>query len=292
MMNLYKAGEIDAVYNHVVPMAWFDRIKDLDDYMNAPEAANEYYVFNTVRGPTTDVKVRRAFNMAIDKVALAEFRRVAKPLTAFVPEGIFPGYPSPRGDPFDVTRARALLAEAGYTDRNGQYDPSRFPVNDVELTYNTLESNRQVAEFLQAQWRQNLGLTVPLKNMEFRTFLTLRRKLDYRGVARGAWVGDYMDPFTFLDLFSTKGGNNSTGWFDPKYAQMLKDANREPDPQRRYELLARAEAYLLEAQPVIPLVTPATNWMKKPYVMGMYANPVTIHPWKYVYIEHDPSKWN
>ena len=119
---------------------------------------------------------------------------------------------------------------------------------------------------------------MPLKNMEFRTFLTLRRKLEYRGVARGAWVGDYMDPFTFLDLFSTKGGNNSTGWFDPKYAQMLKDANREPDPQRRYELLARAEAYLLEAQPVIPLVTPATNWMKKPYVMGMYANPVTIHP--------------
>ena len=117
MMNLYKAGEIDAVYNHVVPMAWFDRIKELDDYMNAPEAANEYYLFNTARGPMTDVKVRRAFNMAIDKVALAEFRRVAKPLTAFVPEGIFPGYPSPRGDPFDVTRARALLAEAGYTRR-------------------------------------------------------------------------------------------------------------------------------------------------------------------------------
>ena len=110
-----------------------------------------------------------------------------------------------------------MLAEAGYRDASGEYDPSRFPVSDVELTYNTAESNRQVAEFVQAQWRQNLGLTVPLKNMEFRTFLDRRRRLEYRGVARGGWVGDYMDPFTFLDLFSTKDGNNGTGWFDPKY---------------------------------------------------------------------------
>jgi ABC-type oligopeptide transport system substrate-binding subunit len=57
-------------------------------------------------------------------------------------------------------------------------------------------------------------------------------------------------------------------------------------------MLARAEAYLLEVQPVVPLVTQATNWIKKPYVKGMYANPLTIHPWKYVYIEHDPTKWD
>ena len=48
---------------------------------------------------------------------------------------------------------------------------------------------------------------------------------------------------------------------------------------------------LLDAQPVIPLATSSTNWMKKPYVKGMYPNPVTLHAWKFVYIEHDPSKW-
>ena len=60
----------------------------------------------------------------------------------------------------------------------------------------------------------------------------------------------------------------------------------------RFALLARAEKYLLEAQPVLPLLTQGTNWLKKPYVQGMYANPITIHPWKYVYIEHDPSRWH
>lgn len=291
MMNLYKAGELDAVYNHVVPVAWLDRIAHLRDYMNAPEAANEYYMFNATRPPFDDVRVRKAFNMAVDKVALAEFRRVAKPLRGFVPEGIYPGYPHPGGDPFDVERARQLLAEAGYRDSSGAFDPSAFPVREVEITYNTSESNRQVAEFVQAQWRQNLGLTVPLRNMEFRTYLGLRAEGDYRGVVRAGWVGDYMDPFTFLDIFSTPGGNNATGWFDPRYVQMLRNANMEADPARRFELLARAEAYLLDAQPVMPLLTAATNWMKKPYVMGMHANPVTIHQWKHVYIERDPAKW-
>ena len=292
MMNLYKAGEVDATFNHTVPVAWHDRISGLDDYMDAPEAAIEYYLLNVTRPPMNDVRVRRAFNAAVDKDALAHFKRTAKLLTGFVPEGVFPGYPHPRGDAFDIERARALLAEAGYRDASGRYDPSAFPAGEVEVTYNTSESNRQVAEFMQAQWRQHLGIVVPLRNMEFRTFLGVRNRREYRGIARGGWVGDYMDPITFLDLFSTPEGNNGTGWFDPKYADMLRAANREPDSGKRYEMLARAEAYLLEAQPIVPLVTQATNWIKKPYVKGMYANPLTIHPWKYVYIEHDPAKWN
>jgi ABC-type oligopeptide transport system substrate-binding subunit len=291
MMNLYKAGEVDAVYNHIPPAAWIDRLRMTKDHMDKPESAIDYYQINTLRPPMTDIRVRKAFNMAIDKVGLAAYQRTIKPLTAFTPEGIFPGYPQPAGDPFDVQRARALLAEAGYRDASGTYAPSTFPIADVELTYNTTERNRQIAEYVQAQWKQNLGLTVPLKNMEWKTFLDYRAKLEFKGIARSGWVGDYMDPYTFLDLFTTKTGDNGTGWFDLDYVAAVRAANREPDPSKRYQLLARAEKILLDAQPVIPLGTSSTNWMKKPYVKGMYPNPVTIHAWKFVYIEHDPAKW-
>ena len=291
MLNLYKAGEVDAIYNHTVPAAWHDRISPLKDYMNAPESAVEYYQFNVTHPPMNDLRVRKAFNHAVDKAALARLKRSAKVLTGFVPSGIFPGYPYPKGDDFDVARAKALLVEAGYKDANGQYDPSTFPQTSIEVLYNTAENNRVTAEFMQAQWRQNLGITVQLRNMEFRTFLGVRNRREYKGIARAGWVGDYMDPVTFLDLFSTPEGNNGTGWFTPEYARMLADANREPDPARRYAMLAKAESYLLAAQPVLPLLTTGTNWLKKPYVQGLYANPVTIHPWKYVYIEHDPSRW-
>lgn len=292
MMNLYKAGDVDAVFNHTVPAAWVDDIRGYKDYMDAPEVATEYYMFNTTRAPMTDVRVRKAFNMAIDKMSLAKYRRTQKANTSFTPEGIFPDYPRPKGDPFDVDRAKALLVEAGYRDAAGRYDPSRFPVADVELTYNTNESNRQVAEFVQAQWKQNLGLTIPLKNMEWKTFLASRAALDYKGISRGAWVGDYMDPFSFLALFATVAGDNGTGWFDPKYAALLEAANHETDPQKRYARLAEAEKMMLDVQPVAPLTTTSTNWMKKPYVKGMYANPQTLHAWKFVYIEHDPAKWD
>ena len=148
-----------------------------------------------------------------------------------------------------------------------------------------------MAEWMQAQWKQNLGITVPLRNMEWKTFLDARAKLEYKGFSRGAWAADYMDPFTFLSIFYI-AGESGTGWFDQKYVAMLDEANRTPDSKKRYELLAKAEAYMLEQQPVIPIATSSVNWVKKPYVKGMYPNPASLFPWKYVYIERDQSKWD
>lgn len=292
MMNLYKAGEVYATFNHTVPSSWIPLVKQYKDYMDAPEVATESFVFNTTKGPTADARVRHALNMSVDKNALARFRRAAKPTTSTVPVNMFPGYESPKGDAFDPAKAKSLLAEAGYRDAAGQFDPAAFPVGEVEVAYNTSESNRATAEFLQAQWKQNLGITIPLRNSEFRTFLQMRSRLEYRGLARSGWIGDYMDPFTFLSLYVVEGGDNGSGWLDPAFVQKLNDANRERDPQARYRLLAEAEAMLLQAQPTLPLFNNATNFVKKPFVKGLYANPVTMHAWKFVYIEHDPGKWD
>ncbi len=294
IMNLYKAGEIDAFLNHTVPHGWMDVIRPLRDYMDAVENANDYYDFNVRRGPFTDKRLRKAFNFAIDKEAFAKWRKTVKPLTGFVPTGIFPGYPNPKGDTFNPERARQLMAEAGYPvekGADGKFVCKNFPVGEVEINYNPDGMNVPIVEFLQAQWKQNLGVTLPLKSMEFRTFLNVRAKGDYKGIARDAWGGDYMDPFTFLNLFYA-GAENGSGWHDPKYDAMLDEANRTSDPQKRFELFAKAESYMLEEQPVIPLDTPTVNWMKKPYVKGMYPNPLTLHAWKFVYIEHDQAKWD
>jgi oligopeptide transport system substrate-binding protein len=149
-----------------------------------------------------------------------------------------------------------------------------------------------MAEFMQAQWKQNLGITVPLRSMEFKTYMQSRSRLEYKGFAIGNWGADYMDPFTFLGLFSTAGGVNGTGWYDLKYVAMLSEANRNLDHQQRYEQLAKAEKYLLNNQPVIPIETSSVNFLKKPYVKGMYPNAGSLYSWKFVYIERDSSKWD
>lgn len=314
MMNLYKAGRVDATYNHTVPAPWFDQVSEYkDEYLLHPEVASEFYVINIKKPPMDDQKVREAFALAIDRDAYGKLRRTYKPLVDFVPFGIFPKYEEARDKvysrklneqgsslaewkarKFDPEKARRLLTEAGFPvnqSGSGWSCPS-FPVEEVSITYNTSESNKSTAEFVQAQWKQNLGITVQLRNMEFKTFLPLLNKVDYQGFGRRGWVGDYMDPYTFLYLFYSPQNAGATGWWDAKFDRMLDDANNTADPQQRLEKLAEAELYMMQKQIVIPLGVPGTSWLKKPYVKGMYPNPGTLHPWKFAYIERDPAKWD
>jgi len=314
MMNLYKAGRVDALYNHTVPAAWWEVIRQYkDEYLLTPEVATEFYVINVKRPPMDNVKVRQAFALAIDRDALSLFRKTLKPLVDMTPQGIFPKYEQARqkvyteelakigstldqwqARKFDADRARKLMSDAGFpVQKNGDdWSCPSFPTEQVQLTYNTAESNKAVAEFIQAQWKQNLGITITLQNMEFRTFLPLMNKVEYNGFARRGWVGDYMDPYTFLSLYYSQNNEGGTGWWDPKYDKMLDDANNTTDEMQRYEKLAQAEFYISQQQIVIPLGTNGTSWMKKPYVKGMYPNPGTQIPWKFVYIEQDPAKWD
>src|SRR6185503_8822902 len=189
VMNMYKVGELDAVYNHAVPNPWLEVMKTKKDYMDMAEAAIDYLIINTTKPPLNNPKVRRAFNLSIDKEAYAAWRQIVKPLTAFTPEGMFPGYPQPKGASFNPSEARRLLGEAGYQvvqNSDGSFSCPAFPLDQVEFIYNSQAQNKSVVEWMQAQWKQNLGITVPLRNMEWKTFLDTRAKLEYKGFARGA----------------------------------------------------------------------------------------------------------
>ncbi len=315
MMNLYKGGRVDALYNHTVPAAWNDYIKQFkDEYLLHPEVVIEYYTFSVKKKPFDNLDVRRAFSLSIDRNNLAVLRKTVKPSADFVPGGIFPEYDKARDKVFaelskrdglnpeylkdriyDPKAACEHMKKAGFTVQDVGTDKCKvtdFPLEGVELSYNTAESNKSVAEFVQSQWKQNLGITIPLKNMEFKTYLPYRSAIEYKGMARAGWVGDYMDPFTFLSQFYTETNDSSTGWWEAKYDEMLDDANKTLDPEERYEKLAAAEYFVLKDQPVIPLAVAGTSWMKKPYVKGLYPNPGTMHPWKFVYIERDRAKWD
>src|SRR6185369_15723487 len=92
-LNLYKAGSVDAFLNHTVLLPWIDTIKQYkDEYMNFPEAATSAYGMNITKPPFDNAKVRMAFSLAVDRVALSEFRKITKPLFSVTPGGVFPDY--------------------------------------------------------------------------------------------------------------------------------------------------------------------------------------------------------
>lgn len=315
ILNLYKAGSVDAFLNHTVLTSWIEQLRSYkDEYMNFPEAATAYYSMNIRKPPFDNVKVRRAFLLGLDREALSDFRKVTQPLYGKVPTGIYPAYDAAvakvseelRAEKgiapnvwanrykFNPDEARKLLGEAGFAVQGsaGNWSCPNFPTDRVSITFNTNENNKAIAEFVQAQWKQNLGITIPLKTMEFKTFLPFFKSLQYEGFAQFLWSGDYMDPYTFLGLQYGEENEGGSGFHDPKYDKMLDDANRELDPEKRLKMMARAEELLMEELPMVPLTVNATNWMKKPYVKGMYPNPGTLMPWKFVYIERDPAKWD
>lgn len=229
-----------------------------------PYLGTYYVLLNHRNVVLSDPRVREALSLSIDRRQITENLLGAgqRPATSFSPDAI-PGYQPPvRGGP-DPERARQLLAEAGYPGGRG------FPV--LQYLYNTSENHRRIAEALQAIWRQELGIHVELVNQEWRVYLD-RREAGQFDLARAVWIGDYVDPETFLRLWSDGAGVGWSGWEHSGYRDAMALAREEHDSNGRMRLLAEAESILLEEDVVIPLYFYVTVFLKRGEVGGVHPN--------------------
>lgn len=237
-----------------------------------------YFLVNTTAAPLSDERVRRALAMSINREALVSqvTRAGQRVASCFTPPGTG-GYTCRASVASDAAGARRLLAEAGYPGGKG--------LTEIELLFNTSESRRLVAEAVQEMWRHELGVTVRLRNEEWKVYLDSRARMNYQ-LAFGAWQG-YDDPSGFLENFVTGGPNNQTGFAEPAYDQALADASREADPAARLEHFQEAEALLLGRLPVIPLYFLTHSYLIKPAVRGWFPNAADVHPWQRVEMTND-----
>jgi oligopeptide transport system substrate-binding protein len=241
--NLYMSGILDWADAGAVPLFVIPQLLQRPDFHVAPYLSAYFYRFNVERPPFDDVRVRRAFQLATDQESITRYvmRAGQIPAGGVVPPGLA-GYEEAAIPERNVEEARRLLAEAGYPDGKG------FP--HAELLFNTSESHKHIAEVLQEQWRGALGVQVELVNQEWKVFLATTRAKDY-WISRGGWIGDYPDPNTFLDLWTSNNGNNRTGFADPGYDALIDRAARTQDPRKRLELLTEAEDWILNDESII-----------------------------------------
>jgi oligopeptide transport system substrate-binding protein len=236
-----------------------------------------FYRINVKRKALANPKVRLALNLAVDRKSIVEniMRAKQKPATGYTPPGM--------GDyePLDVIhydpeQARRLLAEAGYPNGKG------FP--KFTILINTSEAHRTVAEAIQQMWRQELNIDVGIENQEWKVFMDSMNSLNY-DVARYGWIGDFMDPVTFLGMWRTGDGNNATGWSNPAYDQLLDEAARTADPKKRFAILHQAEQLWLSEPPGVIIYWYTTFYLLQPSVKNWNPMALDNHNYKFIDLE-------
>ena len=236
-----------------------------------PTLSTFFLSYNTTRPPLNDPRVRRALALVIDRTALCEkvLRGGRVPAYTLTPPGIA-GYEPVPGFQEDIAEARRLLAEAGFPDGAG------FP----RLEYLTAKGGTsQTPEALQQMWKTHLGIDIVIVLQESRVFADSLRTRAF-AIAPYGWVGDYLDPSTFLELFRTGNGNNYTGWSSPAYDRLVTEALKAGNDVVRYPLYREAEKLLMTDMPVAPLFYNRRNYLIRPSVQGWEPNVLDMHPFK------------
>jgi oligopeptide transport system substrate-binding protein len=272
-----------------VPLADMDRVKS-DPKLSkmlyiAPSLATYYYGFNTKAKVVDDVRVRRALSMAIDRKALIAnvTKGEQEPAQWFCRPGLA-GCPTMQDHPdlgikFDVAKAKAEL-DAYLKEKNTTVDKL-----DLTVVFNTSSGHQKIAEFIQQQWKNNLGLNVKLTNQEWKVFLETTKGKDTPQIYRLGWCLDYPDANNFdREVCASGGSQNPTDakgqpaggfmWKDDKFEALVKQAAVEMDPAKRIELYAQAEQILVSDDAVMIPIYWYTNvrltqpWIKRTFSVG------------------------
>ncbi len=267
----YQAGQLDVI---PVPLGAFPRVKAdatlSKEMLFAPRVQVIFLGLNPrVYAPFKDVRVRRAVALAIDKetIARAVFFGLFRTARAIVPPGVPGYYESYKGLSYDPAQAQKLLAEAGM---QGKLPPLTIALNP----------NGPVAQMagepVAAMLKETLGLNASLQRTEFSTFIaSLNKRTVYDAYLTG-WTADYLDYSDYLDvLLHSHSPLDRVSYENPRFDQLLEQANAAPTPVQRIALYHQAEAIAVEEAPLVPLFFTQSVLLKKPYVIGFQTSPIS-----------------
>jgi peptide/nickel transport system substrate-binding protein/oligopeptide transport system substrate-binding protein len=130
-------------------------------------------------------------------------------------------------------------------------------------------------------WMEKLGVPVKIDVVPFSQYFDALKKDDY-GVGFSTWIGDFADPYTFLQMWRKDSNLNDARYDDSDYEDLMEKSMQE-DGEERFGTLAEAEKLLLDRGAVLPIsYSPALNIIDMSEVDGWFPNALDIHPFKYL----------
>ncbi len=277
----YDGGEFD--FLATVPAAV---VKDLQakgskELTLGGQVGTYYYNLNSKEKPFDNVKVRKGLSMTIDRETIVTKITMGGQIPA---EGVVPfGMIDDTGEDYrkatgklvtyDLAEGKKLflegLAESGMTLED-------FNAKGFVLLYNTSEAHQKIAQAVQEMWRTALGVDIKLENVEFQVKLDREKAGDF-DISRAGWIGDYMDPMTFVDLWYSTSSFNDAKFNNPEYDALVDKAKASVDPKVRFDAMRKAEQILMAEMPVMPVYFYTQPYVQKSYVTGVY-KPLINYP--------------
>ncbi|AWE08773.1 ABC transporter substrate-binding protein [Lysinibacillus sp. 2017] len=268
-MNMFDNDEIDFLGTNFGSIALdaIDRLKSEGSLNVEPYSGIYWYKFNTTDKVISNVNIRKALALSIDRAGLIKniTKGEQEPALGIVPNAV-EGFGNDEGYFKDADYATAKEYLTKGLKELGLSDPSEL---EITVSHNTSEAHAAIAQFIQQGWTKELGIKVKLDNAEWQVYLDKLSNLDYQ-VGRMGWIADYNDSYTFLEMYNTAAnGNNDTGWENKDYTALLKQSVIETDPAKRIATLLEAEAIMMDEMPVAPIYFYTNLYISKDYVSGM-----------------------
>ncbi len=269
-LQLFLAGELDWAGSPIstLPQDAIQTLKESKILKMAPAAATYWFRFNTSRAPFNHPSVRRAFALALDRQSIVNHVTQGNQVPALTVVPPLLGL-TPQGNLQDGNVAEAKQQLGKGVEERGWTLP-------ITVTLRCVANARslKIAQAVQQQWQEALGVEVNIAASEFKTNIERMKAGDFE-ICLSDWVADIADPVNFLEIFKSKENpTNLTFWENATYAALLDKAALVKDPSERFDLLSQAETILLEELPVAPLMHPTFNYLQSDRLQGVYVSPL------------------
>jgi oligopeptide transport system substrate-binding protein len=262
----YRDGKVDAVTNAPFEPLALKLLSGYEDFRRSTFGALTYYSFNTAKAPFDDVRVREALAIAIDRERISRdhLGGATEPAGKFLPpvmSGEKPVVDKAEMLEQDGTKARALIAEAGFPDGEG------FPV--VRLLINRNEQQRVVAEAIAEMWNAVLNIQTEIIIKNWDEYEAALRSGSYDVVRRGM-VMQTTDELTNLKMIFERENSTAPGALPP--AKQADAGKSETPPASSVS----SEDEALKQLRAVPIYFASSFALVKPYVTGFDDNVLDV----------------
>jgi len=253
----------------IIPTDCIPGLQQQNKLSAAPAAGTHFLRANVKNGLLSDVRIRRAIALSIDRNALVEhvLQGGQEPANSLTPPCLLPRKDSLCSE--DRELAKQLVAS--YCKEKG-CSPKSLTITLSHAAPN--DRNSRTALAIQNDIASTLGINLRVNAVDTKQYFSMIASIDYE-LALGSWYADFFDPHAFLSVFeSAQNGTNNTNWESPLFQVFLQRSLQVMDAEKRKEYFYELENILATEVPIIPLFYGTFNYVKESTADGIKLSPL------------------